>query len=313
MSTPTIAPAPATAPAPPPPPAPRAPQYRTMLYFGAGVAIAVAVLLVVFVVVPASTGSSSGGTVGAVLTYSQARTVADSTVAGYQGGGWSLLGAAGIVSATNATLLAKPGSLGNLSRYCDYTLLTGTSDLTVPGFTGNRSLGESPAWEFGYRNASGGIAFVTVTNGHATVFATLTGPLCSLGALELFTPVPGNAINSSRAAAAVEPMAAAFLAAHPNASALYGLNGAYADLNKSVPAEWSILYSTCAVSTSPSGTGDQFTATVNPVTGEVLGWNTTTGVSCPLSGVALLATSPGTAAHEVRPAPSLGARPSGPG
>jgi len=255
------------------------PRDRTMLYFAVGVAAAVVVLVVVLVVAPASPGSSAESASGAVLTFSQAHGVANGTVAGFQGGGWTLLAAGGVVSATNATLSPTATELGNLSSYCTLTPLTGSTSLTVPSFLGNRSSGESPAWEFGYRNLSGGIALVTVTNGHASVLATLSGFECAI-ASQLIHAVPGGALDSPRAATIVRPLAAPFLAAHPNASAVLGLFGGYSYGGRSVPAEWSIVYSTCAVSSTPRGTGSQFNATLNAVTGQVLGWNTTDNASC---------------------------------
>lgn len=269
MSTPT--------PPSPPPTSPPRPN-RRMLYLGAAVAVAIAVLLVVVLVLPSLTGSSSGSA-AAVLTYSEALPVANGAVSGFAGGGWTPVLAAGIVSAVNETEHLNSTTFGNLTTYCTYTLVAGATTLTVSEYSGSRSSGASPAWVFGYRNQTDGLAVVSVLNGHPTVLFTLTGGLCAFYA-QLIKPIPGNAIDSSTAAAAVEPYAAAFLAAHPNASVEYALTGGGHEGTVKVGTVWSIAYSTCSLSSSASGTGDRFNATVNATTGQVLTTNSSTDVSC---------------------------------
>jgi hypothetical protein len=262
--------------------------------------VVVVVLLVAFVVLPTLTTSGSGGG-PAVLTYRGAAAIANRTAAGFAGGGWTLLFAAGIVSPTNETFTANATNLGNLTSYCTYTPVASFSNLTVPSFSGNRSSGESPAWEFGYRNSTDALAIVSVVNGQGTVLATLTGLACAFYA-QLLSPVPGGVLDSSAAAAAVEPEAAGFLAAHPNASAEFGVIGGASLFGRSIPAEWSVAYSSCAFGPSAKGTGDQFNATLNALTGKLLGSNTTTGVACGGSTAAVVG-SPGIAS--ALPAPVL--------
>jgi hypothetical protein len=295
--------------APPPPPSasptPPGRPNRKRLYLGVAVAVVIAGLLVAVFVLPALTGSGAG----AILTYSGARPVADRTVGGFQNGGWTLVVAAGVVSATTEPVPLNTTALGNLTSGCTYTLVAGIGGLSLPGFTGNRSSGVSPAWEFLYRNASYALAFVSVINGQGTVFATLTGLECSFYA-QLLLPVPGNVIDSSQAAAAVQPEAASFLAQYPNASAEFGLIGGIASFLgvHSVGPEWSVIYNTCALSPSATGTGVQFNATLNALTGQVLSTNTTSGVSCGGSTTAA-STVPGTPALAPLSDPALGARP----
>jgi hypothetical protein len=263
-------------------------------------AVVVVALLVVFVVLPALTTTSSSSVPGggsAVLTYRGAAPIANHTADGYAGGGWTLLFAIGLVSATNESYPANTSSLGNLTSGCTVKIVTGSSTLTLPEFLGNRSSGESPAWEFGYRNSSDTIAIVSVINGHGSVLAALSGVTCAFYA-QLLSPVPGSVIDSSQAALAVRPHAAAFLALHPNATAEFGLIGGIPFLGQSTP-EWSVTYNTCALSPSATGTGDQFNATVNALTGSVIKTNSTTGISCgggpvaviPMSGPHALAPS----------------------
>lgn len=263
---------------PPTPPVSPPRRRRTTLYLVVAAVAVVVVLLVAFVALPALTTSSGSGGGPAILTYDGAAPIANRTAAGYSGGGWTLLFAAGLVSASNESFPANPTALGNLSSECTVTVVTDTSTLTLPGFLGNRSSGQSPAWEFGYRNSSDTLAIVSVISGHGMVLATLSGFVCAFSA-QLVSPIPGNVIDSSQAALAVRSQAAGFLAQHPNASAELGLIGAIASRGHPSP-EWSITYSTCALSPSATGTGDQFNATVNALTGSVLSTNTRTGVSC---------------------------------
>jgi len=252
-----------------------------MLYLAAAVAVAIAVLLVAVFVLPNLGGSGSGSS-PAVLTYYGARPIADSAAGGFAGGGWTLLFAAGLVSATTVPIPANTTALGNITG-CTFHLVGSVAGLALPAYNGSRSAGVSPAWEFGYRNASDTLAIVSVINGQGMVLATLSGLECSFYA-QAFTPVPANVINSSAAAAAVEPRAAAFLAAHPNASAEFALVGGISIFGHGIVSEWSVMYSTCALSPSATGTGVGFNATVNAVTGVVLGSNTTSNEPCSSSG-----------------------------
>jgi len=248
-----------------------------MRYVVVAAVVVVVGLLVAFVVLPALT--SSGGPSGP-LTYANARPIADSAMSGYAGGGWTALFAVGLVTPTSESFPVNASALGNVSSTgCTYTIVTSASTYTVPAFTGNRSAGVTPAWEFVYRNAAYTLAFASVINGQATVLATITGTECAFVAA-LLTPIPGNAIDSSSAAADVAPDAQAFLTAHPNASAEFALIGGLSGFGRSIPTEWSITYTTCAVTPSPTGTGEQFNATVNALTGAVTHAQTNDSAVC---------------------------------
>lgn len=261
-----------------------------MLYVVVAVVVVVVVLLVAFVALPTLTPSSSGPS--GPLTYSAARSVADSTMSGYQGGGWTLLFAVGLVTPTSESFPTNTSALGNLSSTgCTYNLVTTARTYTVPAFTGNRSAGETPAWEFAYKNASDTLAIASVINGTGSVLVTITGEECAFAA-QLLTAVPANAIDSSQAAADVETDAAAFLAAHPDASAEFALLGGISYLK--VPAEWSVIYTTCTVTASPTGTGEQFNATVNAITGTVSGVTTNNSAVCGSTNLTVASTVHGT-------------------
>lgn len=267
--------------APPSPSPPRAPRNLSPVYVAVGVAVAIAAVLVVFFVVSPLTASTSGGSGASILTYQQARPIADHAAGGFQGGGWTLLFAVGLVSPTNESFPTNT-SLFNSSLGCTFNPVVNLVGLTLPGYSGNRSLGEAPAWEFGYVNSDDtAIAVVSVIQGQGTVLGTLTGLECSIAA-ELVKAVPGNAIDSSQAAAAVRPMAAPFLSAHPNATAEFALVGQFSLAGHTVGPEWSVVYSTCPLSATASGTGSEFNATVNAVSGAVL-TNHSGSVSCEAS------------------------------
>jgi len=260
-----------------------------MLYMGVGVALATAAVLVAVLLVPPHVGSTGSSLVGAaVLTYSGARPVADSAASQFQDGGWTLLVAVGLVSAVPESIPVNTTELGNIS--CVFSPAVTLTNLTVPGYTGNRSWGASPAWEFVYRNAEDTIALVSVIDGQGTVLGTVTGLECAFAAL-LVTPIPGNVINSSQAAGAVAPEAHAFLATYPNASADFALVGSHSAGGGKLGAEWTVVYSTCPLSSSASGTGPEFKATVDASTGTVLSTNTTSNASCRV-GTPTLAVGP---------------------
>jgi len=247
------------------------------MYAVVAVVVVVVVLLVAFVVLPSFT--SSAGPSGP-LTYSGAKPIADSVMAGYDGGGWTALFAVGLVTPTNESFPTNTSALGNLSSSgCAYHLVTTASTYTVPAFTGNRSAGKTPAWEFGYRNGTDALAIASVINGKASVLATITGAECAFFA-QLLTPIPGNVIDSWQAAADVASDAGAFLAAHPAASAEFALLGGVNFFGHTLPAQWSVVYTTCTVTTNPTGTGEQFNATVNALTGAVSGAQTNNSAVC---------------------------------
>ena len=307
MSTPTNPPA---SPSPPAPPTTPASPGRKMLYVMVAVVVVV-VLLVAFVVLPTLTSSGSGAS--GALTYSGARPVADRTMSGFQGGGWTLLFAAGLVTPTGESIPTNTSALGNLSSAgCTYTIVTSASTYTVPPYTGNRSSGAASAWEFGYRNGTDALAITSVINGSGSVLATITGTECAIFA-QLLTPIPGNVIDSSAAAAAVWTYAATFLSAHPDASGEFALLGSVSLFGQSIPAEWSIIYTTCALSATPSGTGEQFNATVNALTGAVSGVTINNTAACGNTTVSAAQPVPGTPVAAPLSGAPVAARPSGTG
>jgi len=248
---------------------------RSPIYMGIGIAVAVVAVLFVVLFVPPHTGSTLSG--AAVLTYSGARPIADSAASGFEGGGWNLLFAVGVQTATAESLPVNATTLS--SAGCTFSPAAGLANVTVPAYSGNRSSGATPGWEFSYSNSAGDIALVTVIDGHGTVVGTLSGGECFVAAFALAT-VPSDAVDSSAAMAAVAPQAQGYLAAHPNASAAFALFGQNPFGTHGSGAEWLIDYTTCSASGSGPATGADFNATVNAVTGQVTRTNSTPNAPC---------------------------------
>jgi hypothetical protein len=266
---------PSSAPHPPFPPTTPPSRHREPIYAGVGVAVAVVVAVVVLVVAPALThpGTTS---VGPILTYAEARPIADQAVGNLEGGGWSLVFAAGLVSAATTTIPENLSALSDLN--CSFTSVASGNNVTLPAYSGNRSSGLAPVWEFGYASLTNGIAIVSVVDGKGAVMGTLTGGECAYSG---FVPsLPGTVIDSSQATAAAEPYARGFLAAHPNATAVFGLGPAALFGGSGTVATWIVLYNTCSTGFAPSATGSGFNATVNALTGEVLATHTSSNVTC---------------------------------
>jgi len=264
--------------APPVAPGARPSRDRTWLFLGTGIAVAVAVTLVVLVVLPPS---GSGGGNGSTLTYSGARPVADRAVANFQGGGWNLLLAVGLVPPSTVTVPVNASGFTNLS--CTFTLIASFHNYTVAGFNGSRTLGEAPTWEFAYVNGGGTIALVSVAGGTGTVLGTLSGGDCSEAAI--FPTIPSGVVDSSQAAAAVTPYAGAFLTAHPDASAVFGLGPGALFGGSTLGLDWVILYNTCPLYSRSVTTGLELNATVNAYTGTVITHHPVTNVTCAASVV----------------------------
>ncbi|HUI38369.1 MAG TPA: hypothetical protein VLY85_01935, partial [Thermoplasmata archaeon] len=174
-------PAPATAPptpgmVPPPPPPPSRPR-RSLAW----VAVVVAVVVVV-----ASIGALYAAGVGPFsrtsapsgpLTFSQARNVADQSASGYGGGGWSLIAASSIDTPSSVALPLSElqANLSSTLSTCPVDWINTASSVTIPGFAGSATSGQSPAWALIYKNASGGALAVGVINGAAQLEASIAG------------------------------------------------------------------------------------------------------------------------------------------
>lgn len=241
----------------------------------------VVVLLLVLVLAGAfSPSSSSGGSSSGALSYKQARPIAASAIAGYQGGGWALLFAAGYAVNQTYNLPLNLSSSALAGSSCTFTPAPGvSSNVTLPGISGNLTSGYASGWVFAYRNGASDLALVEVASGHGTVVGTLSGSSCT-SLFALLSTIPANAIDSTQAAAAVSVQSSAFRATYPNASALYGLIGGVNFLGLTMGPQWSVEYSTCPLLGASGATGTTFNATVDALNGTVAYYQTTSGVVC---------------------------------
>lgn len=241
------------------------------------------ILLLVAVLAGAFGPSSNGGAASSSgpMTFKQARPIAKSTIAGYQGGGWALLFAAGYAVNESYTLPVNESASALSSSSCTFTTAPGIpASLTLPAITGNLSSGVASAWMFAYRNGSGNLSLVEVASGHGTILGTLSGSCTTF--LGLLSTVPQNVIDSSQAAAAVSalPGAIAFRSTYPNASTFFGILGGVSFLGQSLGSQWTVEYTTCSPAAPSGATGATFNATVNALTGTVISSQTTLGASC---------------------------------
>ncbi len=260
-----------------------------MLYIGAAVAVVVVALIVLVAFAPTSPSSSSNkgtGPTSSDLTYSQAEPIAASSASGFDGGGWAVLFAAGLDSNASETYPINDTSL--ISSNCTVTPIGSSGSVTLPSTNVSRSAGEAPAWEFAFRNASDGIAIVTVLNGQGSVFGTISGQCADYFAF--LSVIPSDVIDSSAAAAAVSVDASSFLSTYPTASALFGVVGGISFGIGHIGPEWSVEYSSCPLSPTATGMGEVFNATVNGTSGAVI-FNQTTSESCSSSGTTSLSDS----------------------
>ncbi len=212
--------------------------------------------------------SPSGGGGGGAQTFSQAKPVADSTVAPYSSSA-KLWGAFGIDSRNPYT-----NSTTNTTK-SNCTLTGGaTGTITLPTFTGNYHSGVAPAWVFLYYQASPQAAFAAVVlNGQGTYAGEESGSSCFTSGFGNFT-VPSSVIDSPAAgsAAASTTNGSAFVAAHSSADAAYSLIGSYTysygSYNFTEPSMWAVSFTTC--SAGVTGPGSSYSADINATSGAVV-------------------------------------------
>ncbi len=227
-----------------------------------------------------SKSCSGNGCSSGAMTYTQARPIASSLVAGFSGGGWALLEAGGYVSSQAGTF-PFGGTLSGTG--CAFVPAPGsTGSLSFPSFTGSLTSGTAPSWVFLFRNASGSVAVVSVTESGSSVLGTISS---SCGVFGLIRPVPSNVINSPEAVSAVGGNISTFLQAHPGANESFAVLGGVSFLGLGLGPEWELNISTCPIAPTLSSTvGSSFNATLNATSGNVIYSRTASSVSCSGSG-----------------------------
>jgi hypothetical protein len=249
-----------------------------------GVIVVVVLALALAGVLPFQASSAA-----AAVSYTSAESSAASEAAGYDGGGWSLILAAGF----NDRAALSESSGASLESFCTISgISTPTVDnLTVPASSSSAGSGTSSAWLFLYRNGADQDLFVTDLDGTAALYATVGGG-CAL-ALGLLGVIGPNLVDSTNATSSANVAGgAAFLSAHPDANSSMLLYGGLSLDNVSLPPSWSVTYSTCPIQGEVGASGIRFYATVNAETGLVLSAGTQS-VSCATGGVSLAPGAPG--------------------
>jgi hypothetical protein len=211
------------------------------------------------------TPSSSSGQ----SSYSQALPIATQAA----GAGWVLIVAEGVDFTSQPTMT----NISNAS--CPVTGGTGQ----FPGittWTGTYSNGYLSQWIFEfYQNASSGPSekVVWVSGGQATVIGIVSGASCGVSPYALGS----GAVDSTTVASALTQNDSAYVAAHPEATAIFALEAVATFYGPSMTGSlWFVVFTTCSPS-GGGGTGYNFTAFVNATSAVVLFSESTTGACAP--------------------------------
>lgn len=238
---------------------------------------AIAVVIVIIAVVSGAVLIRPGSTPSKAATqvdFVTARQRANSTLAGYGMGPWTLVSVIGIndpssISVANTYLTVQPQIPG---LDCNRTVVGLGANITVPSSSWTNGNGSATLWELTFRNVTAGV-IVDVLQGVATVAVSLTGAGCA-ASLAAMPPVSVTASSSHAAAQALEPYDAAFFARFPNAT------GSFGEWSSSIFGYpypiWVVDYDVC-----PS-VHAQFVAELNISTDYVLNAGTEVGACGPL-------------------------------
>jgi hypothetical protein len=263
----------------------RRPRRGTILAAAAIAVVVVVILALLATGVIPGLNSASKGSSSSVLSYSNARPLADSAVLGISGAPWTLVRASAADGNAPVSWAAA-----FYSQTCGPPLVSHFLTSARPGmpaFAGSLSSGLSPWWLFFYSNGTTVLA-VVVVNGTGTAWATFSSP-CYPAANPASSEIPSTGIvDSPVAMAAAAESNVSFLSAHPGVNASFSLHwGAF---NGTLGYWWDVTFTTCApfpqIMTSPgppphngSYDGDIVNATSGtsssfvPVTGPVCsGW-----------------------------------------
>jgi hypothetical protein len=254
-------------------------------------------------------GRSGSSSSSSDLSFGQARTAAAAAFGPSSGGPWNAVSAIGVAISTPASIPGPTGS-ANFSAPgfgCGWTPLGAVSlaSLTIPATTGSLGVGLSAAWLFLFTNASGRATVVTVLNGQASLYASLTSGPCSTSTIPM-NPIGSSVIDSTQAASIANSWGGnAFRANYSVAGAIYSISGSmsypvyppcggpvnctgisgYGNgsqepppgsgapwYNITVPSVWSVMFVTCVMPVSVSacsGPLSMFSASLDPVNGTV--------------------------------------------
>ncbi len=243
-------------------------------------------LILLLAIVLAPFLGASGGAPGspALLSFSEAKGIADRLLGVGTSHPWNLLTVGGVLSSTVLTVRSSYAVLENASQGgLSCSTVPGPTNLTVPGSNASRSQGVAPIWLFTYVGPSA-LAYVAVIDGVAYLLLDYTGPCVSLLLGGIGQTVPPQAIDSTQAANDAAPILTPYLRLHPYANELLTLSGGFnwsANLSIPTPATWSIILTTCSLTSSGPASGSVAFATMNATSGTLLSNSTLEQNPCP--------------------------------
>ena len=208
---------------------------------------------------------SSGGT---AVDSAQAMTIGASTVQGYNGQSWYPVLA---ISFTQPTTSTQP--LGTFTSGCTYS---GPSTVSVPGFSGSLTSGDSAFWFLIYNQTgySSNHVAVTVSDGTGSVLGSITGSSCSI---TQFVDLNGvTLLTSAQAVAAANSggNVTAFVNSHGTLYAEMALAGVH--IGGSTVYIFTLAWATCSFINPTPGSGIELMWSVDAQNGISVGSGTVT-------------------------------------
>ncbi len=271
---------------------PARPLWRRNLGLLAVLAVVIAVVLVLAALYAAGVGpfsrpsASSPAVVSSAPTFKEAEGTAIQTAASYGAGPWSVQSADTLpiipIATLQSTNLSGSGSSPvSGSQGCSATAVASAPAVSVPGFSGNASSGESPGWLFFLNNTTGVELYLVVVGTAGYGIERWTG--CGSSFAVLFGTIPSSAVDSSVAVSAgLTDGGYAFERSHPGGNLTATATGETEDFGISIGGYWVVTYSTCpaVVAPDPSLTYYSFSVSVVLTSGLAVGTPTAGTTDC---------------------------------
>jgi hypothetical protein len=216
-------------------------------------------------------------------TFSQAESNAESGSSSVAGGPW--YAAFGAAVAIPVAVLEPATNLSSLLSIVNCTPVWPggePSNIGIPATGPSASVGAAAYWTFGLKNATNALLVESVSDGVASAVFEASGSACSrsVGYLASF---PAGVVDSPAIISAADKVGgAAFLAAHPNATRVWGAIGGLTIGILGISPEWFVEYTSCSLPTSTEGVGAVFNATLGGTSGAVI-TNSTGTANCVLT------------------------------
>ena len=238
-----------------------------------GIVVVVVVVIVVLALlfsgaIPGFKLGSSSSSTPSVTSFKTALSTANST-ASSRGGSWVAIAAVGVDSVKP---LAPPSNIaGLLGLSCPVTNQS-SSVPSLPAYSGSYSSGDQTGWIFFlFQSSSSTLLLLLVIGSSTTTLGTIVGASCFSSAFDYFTGASG-VIDSPAATSAVASDASSFLSTYSTASSVLFFISGYSITEGTQTftsaATWTVDYTNCSINAT-SGTGSEFSATVNGTAGTV--------------------------------------------